>query len=166
MDSVGLIPKRLPFTTSNTIVRTFRHALALDERRAKFKANLWNRPTKQEEKLGVQASSITPLAESPPVTPVSEKSPSTPTFLPKSLLPSFKNANGNEQVSEQAGVNPKERKRSNRSENDKKLDQMERMYSSKGQSHTTDIEEVWFAVRFTSYTTLAILLMSYSGMSR
>lgn len=37
-DSVGIIPKRLPFTTSNTIVRTFRHAISLDERRTKFKA--------------------------------------------------------------------------------------------------------------------------------
>ncbi|KAJ4479369.1 hypothetical protein J3R30DRAFT_3657352 [Lentinula aciculospora] len=28
--------------SSNTLVKTFRHALSLDERRAKFKANLWN----------------------------------------------------------------------------------------------------------------------------
>ncbi|KAF8190874.1 hypothetical protein BJ912DRAFT_965013 [Pholiota molesta] len=53
VNSVGLIPRRLPFTTSNTIVRTFRHAVALDERRAKFKANLWNRPTAKETTLGV-----------------------------------------------------------------------------------------------------------------
>ncbi|RDB14966.1 hypothetical protein Hypma_016149 [Hypsizygus marmoreus] len=53
VNSVGLIPRRLPFTTSNTIVRTFRHAVALDERRAKFKANLWNRPTVKEAVLGV-----------------------------------------------------------------------------------------------------------------
>lgn len=53
VNSVGLIPRRLPFTTSNTIVRTFRHALALDERRAKFKANLWNRPNIKESTLGV-----------------------------------------------------------------------------------------------------------------
>ncbi|KAF8066488.1 hypothetical protein FPV67DRAFT_1626406 [Lyophyllum atratum] len=53
VNSVGLIPRRLPFTTSNTIVRTFRHAIALDERRAKFKPNLWNRPNAKESKLGV-----------------------------------------------------------------------------------------------------------------
>ncbi|EEB90055.1 hypothetical protein MPER_11791, partial [Moniliophthora perniciosa FA553] len=52
VDSVGLVPKRLPFTTSNTILRTFRHAVSLDERRAKFKANLWNRPTAKEAVLG------------------------------------------------------------------------------------------------------------------
>ncbi|KAJ7482950.1 hypothetical protein B0H11DRAFT_1208232 [Mycena galericulata] len=53
VNSVGLIPKRLPFTTSNTIVRTFRHALSLDERRAKFKPNLWNRPNEKESMLSV-----------------------------------------------------------------------------------------------------------------
>ncbi|KIK67876.1 hypothetical protein GYMLUDRAFT_155613 [Collybiopsis luxurians FD-317 M1] len=44
VNSVGVFPKRLPFTTSNTVVKTFRHAISLDERRAKFKANLWNPP--------------------------------------------------------------------------------------------------------------------------
>lgn len=53
VNSVGLIPRRLPFTTSNTIVRTFRHAVALDERRSKFKANHWNRPTEKEAALGI-----------------------------------------------------------------------------------------------------------------
>jgi uncharacterized protein (DUF2235 family) len=48
VNSVGLIPRRLPFTTSNTIVRNFRHAIALDERRAKFKANHWNQPSEKD----------------------------------------------------------------------------------------------------------------------
>ncbi|KAJ3767573.1 hypothetical protein FB446DRAFT_651900 [Lentinula raphanica] len=56
VNSVGLFPRRLPFTTSNTIVRTFRHAVSLDERRAKFKANLWNRPNTQEETLGISST--------------------------------------------------------------------------------------------------------------
>lgn len=51
-DSVGIIPERLSFTTSNTIVRTVRHAVSLDERRAKFRINLWNRPSSVEAKLG------------------------------------------------------------------------------------------------------------------
>ncbi|THU78087.1 hypothetical protein K435DRAFT_973673 [Dendrothele bispora CBS 962.96] len=54
VNSVGLIPKRLPFTTSNTAVRTFRHAVSLDERRAKFKANHWARASKEEEERGVK----------------------------------------------------------------------------------------------------------------
>ena len=53
VNSVGLIPRRLPFTTSNTVVNTFRHALSLDEHRAKFKANTWNRPSKEEELLSI-----------------------------------------------------------------------------------------------------------------
>ncbi|KAJ6530992.1 hypothetical protein DFH09DRAFT_1044739 [Mycena vulgaris] len=53
VNSVGLIPRRLPFTTSNTIVRTFRHAVSLDERRAKFKPNLWNRPNEKEKTLSI-----------------------------------------------------------------------------------------------------------------
>ncbi|KAK7044791.1 hypothetical protein R3P38DRAFT_3308605 [Favolaschia claudopus] len=80
VDSVGLIPKRLPFTTSNTIVRTFRHAVSLDERRAKFKANLWNFPDDTEKVLGVQPT------PSPPATPpVSElpKSKTSPRITPK-----------------------------------------------------------------------------------
>ncbi|PFH47920.1 hypothetical protein AMATHDRAFT_6302 [Amanita thiersii Skay4041] len=56
VDSVGMIPKRLPFTTSNTIVRTFRHAISLDEHRAKFKTNLWNRPNDEELKLGIHST--------------------------------------------------------------------------------------------------------------
>lgn len=48
VDSVGLLPRRLPFTTSNSVVKTFRHALSLDERRAKFKPSHWNRPTEDE----------------------------------------------------------------------------------------------------------------------
>ncbi|KAJ7260426.1 hypothetical protein B0H12DRAFT_1013969, partial [Mycena haematopus] len=53
VNSVGLVPKRLPFTASNTIVRTFRNAVSLDERRAKFKPNLWNRPNEREKLLGI-----------------------------------------------------------------------------------------------------------------
>ena len=52
--SVGLIPRRLPFVSSNTAIRYFRHAVSLDERRAKFRANLYNRATEREAALGVQ----------------------------------------------------------------------------------------------------------------
>jgi uncharacterized protein (DUF2235 family) len=37
--SVGIVPRTLPFTRSNTSIRYFRHAISLDEHRAKFKAN-------------------------------------------------------------------------------------------------------------------------------
>ncbi|KAK7034621.1 hypothetical protein VNI00_012262 [Paramarasmius palmivorus] len=48
VDSVGIIPRRLPFTGANDIIRTFRHALALDERRAKFKANHFHRNAEED----------------------------------------------------------------------------------------------------------------------
>ncbi|TFK61202.1 hypothetical protein BDN72DRAFT_828458 [Pluteus cervinus] len=62
VNSVGLFPRRLPFTTSNTIVKTFRHAVSLDERRAKFKANLWNRPNAKEQTLSVSDQAVAQLA--------------------------------------------------------------------------------------------------------
>ncbi|KAH7317499.1 hypothetical protein B0J17DRAFT_686697 [Rhizoctonia solani] len=52
VNSVGIIPRELPFAKTNYLIRVFRHAVALDERRAKFKANMWGRATEGEEKLG------------------------------------------------------------------------------------------------------------------
>jgi len=52
--SVGMIPKRLPFTTFNTHVKAFRQALALDEHRVRFKPNFFNRPTHEELELGLK----------------------------------------------------------------------------------------------------------------
>ncbi|KZV71102.1 hypothetical protein PENSPDRAFT_418968 [Peniophora sp. CONT] len=46
--SVGVLTRRsLPFVTTNTTIKTFRHALALDERRARFRASYYHRPTDQ-----------------------------------------------------------------------------------------------------------------------
>ncbi|KAK1221590.1 hypothetical protein PQX77_015603 [Marasmius sp. AFHP31] len=58
VSSVGVVMTRsLPFTNSNTSIRTFRHALALDERRAKFKANLFHRPTDSDSvKIGTTST--------------------------------------------------------------------------------------------------------------
>ncbi|PCH34305.1 hypothetical protein WOLCODRAFT_61605 [Wolfiporia cocos MD-104 SS10] len=52
--SIGLIPRTLPFTSSNSAIRVFRHALSLDEHRAKFKANHYQWPTQEEHAKGVQ----------------------------------------------------------------------------------------------------------------
>ncbi|CAE6399406.1 unnamed protein product [Rhizoctonia solani] len=52
VNSVGMIPRELPFARTNYLIRVFRHAVALDERRAKFKANMWGRATEEEEMLG------------------------------------------------------------------------------------------------------------------
>ncbi|KAG2151424.1 hypothetical protein DEU56DRAFT_777810 [Suillus clintonianus] len=39
-----LLSRNLPFTDSNTLIKTFRHALALDERRVRFQPDLYHRP--------------------------------------------------------------------------------------------------------------------------
>ncbi|KAI0354699.1 hypothetical protein OH77DRAFT_1425794 [Trametes cingulata] len=52
--SVGLVPRTLPFTTSNRAIRVFRHAVALDERRARFQANLYKHPSQQEAARGTR----------------------------------------------------------------------------------------------------------------
>ncbi|KZO96670.1 hypothetical protein CALVIDRAFT_537026 [Calocera viscosa TUFC12733] len=52
VDSVGLlIPQTLPFTSGNTHIKTFRHAVSIDERRARFQDNLWSGDLHEEESL-------------------------------------------------------------------------------------------------------------------
>ena len=48
--SVGIVPHTLPFTASNTSIRYFRHAISLDEHRAKFKANHYHFRKSEDEK--------------------------------------------------------------------------------------------------------------------
>ena len=43
VSSVGFLGSKLPFTASNYGIKHFRHAMALDERRARFKVNHWHR---------------------------------------------------------------------------------------------------------------------------
>jgi uncharacterized protein (DUF2235 family) len=43
VDSVGISGHCFPFVASNKIVKTFRHAVALDEHRVKFNAHLWQK---------------------------------------------------------------------------------------------------------------------------
>ncbi|CEL62131.1 putative protein YEL023C OS=Saccharomyces cerevisiae (strain ATCC 204508 / S288c) GN=YEL023C PE=4 SV=1 [Rhizoctonia solani AG-1 IB] len=51
VNSVGLTPRELPFANSNYLIRVFRHALALDERRTKYEPNLWGHTTEMNEEL-------------------------------------------------------------------------------------------------------------------
>ena len=50
--SVGLLPATLPFTKSNTAIKVFRHALSLDERRAKFRPSIYEHITEAEANRG------------------------------------------------------------------------------------------------------------------
>jgi uncharacterized protein (DUF2235 family) len=199
VDSVGIIPKRLPFTTSNTIVRTFRHAVSLDERRAKFKANLWNRPSAEEATFGSKAKSASTIRAPSSTSPaaaagglalgltVHQSTPSSndpdslhdakdlllrkgfsPTetltadiFTP-SLRPSAKKADakGGDTLNDKSDKDSKtlnsnlnghtksQKRRGFRKENsgDRELNAFEEIYAEKNE-RTTDIDEVWFAVR-------------------
>lgn len=125
---MGFIPKRLPFTTSNTHVRTFRHAVSLDEHRAKFKANLWNRPNATEVKLGTHSDDDDEEVVASP-------------------LPFLKGHKHNVSTSTNST-----------SDEDRKLDNLEEIYSEREihskktqQPSATDIEEVWFTVRLFSF---------------
>ncbi|KAJ3983508.1 hypothetical protein F5890DRAFT_1522779 [Lentinula detonsa] len=128
VDSVGLIPKRLPFTTSNTIVRTFRHAISLDERRAKFKPNLWNLPYSRSEHS-------------------QDLPPSRPTYSGFSYR-----SIGKERV-RQVSRSPKQRLSPLpasiewESSEDNRLSDFEERFSLHSEFNTTptDVQEVWFA---------------------
>ncbi|KAF5309614.1 hypothetical protein D9611_013959 [Ephemerocybe angulata] len=132
--SVGLIPDiRLPFTTSNAVVKTFRHAVSLDERRAKFKANLWNTPDDKDANLGL------------PLPPPSEEVPPTPTEATSTAVEAkpgsgFTQRKGKSQVKRPVGV-----KQADKGNDD--LSVLERTHSHHrgGERKPTDIKEVWFA---------------------
>ncbi|KAF8326159.1 hypothetical protein F5887DRAFT_1139000 [Amanita rubescens] len=49
VSSVGLIPQTHPYTSINYSVKCFRHALALDERRTRFRPNVWGEQTVDRE---------------------------------------------------------------------------------------------------------------------
>ena len=124
---MGLVPKRLPFTTSNSHVRTFRHALSLDEHRAKFKANLWNRPNAHEAQLGTRSEDDEKeVVKPPPLLKGHKKNISTSTN----------------------STSVEDRKIDNLDEVDSEKDEI---HSKKTKEPwTTDFEEVWFAVRLLS----------------
>jgi uncharacterized protein (DUF2235 family) len=49
VSSVGIVPQMHPYTSVNYAVKTFRHALALDERRVRFRPNVWSEITLERE---------------------------------------------------------------------------------------------------------------------
>ncbi|KAF8810982.1 hypothetical protein BYT27DRAFT_7185097 [Phlegmacium glaucopus] len=51
VSALGFLPKSLPVTTASTSTRTFRHALSLDERRARFQPHLWHLPIGKKSEL-------------------------------------------------------------------------------------------------------------------
>ena len=143
VDSVGIFPKRLPFTASNTTVKTFRHAVSLDERRAKFKANLWNRPTDEEVHLGL------PDPDNHSVGPI------VPPLAKEATIDSDEVSllfGDDKKRKEKTGGQPTKSRRGRGmtlgirtvNSDDRLLNAYERIYSEKNE-RMTDIEEVWFA---------------------
>lgn len=117
--AVGIIPHRLPFTASNSHIRYFRHAISLDERRARFKVNLWNRPTEDDHAKGVKKGTMP--RHKPPT-------------HPKDRSQSDSGYNGDTLKSARST-----------SKRHQSLDMLERKYTDPCIEQPTDIEEVWFA---------------------
>ncbi|KAF8158001.1 hypothetical protein B0H34DRAFT_674491 [Crassisporium funariophilum] len=67
VSSVGVIMGRtLPFTNSNSSIKTFRHALALDEHRAKFRPNNYHRPAPSVAGARLDPEHSTPVVQATP----------------------------------------------------------------------------------------------------
>ncbi|OJA19273.1 hypothetical protein AZE42_04491 [Rhizopogon vesiculosus] len=119
VSSVGVLPKRLPFTRANDNIRYFRHALSLDEHRVRFKPNLWARPTEEDKKLGIQRHQ-----------------------MPRSFrrhFPTFEEFKDHKSSADSDAT-----KRSHHSHHsDKPMPDLERQYSTS--IVETDVEEVWFS---------------------
>ncbi|KAG1879632.1 hypothetical protein C8R48DRAFT_626087 [Suillus tomentosus] len=119
VSSVGLIPKRLPFTKANDSIKYFRHAISLDEHRVRFKPSLWIRATEDHKKRGVQREHM----------PRSFKK-----FLPK--------------VQELHSRNSPDSDATKKSHHHhESQDQMEQLFATEDAEpfRETDVEEVWFA---------------------
>ncbi|THH11156.1 hypothetical protein EW145_g852 [Phellinidium pouzarii] len=82
--STGIIMSRdLPFTTNNTLVKTFRHALSLDEHRSKFVPTFWQlaKPTSSASNPGSAGSSavVVPIPQNPEDTSTANRDSAVPT---------------------------------------------------------------------------------------
>ncbi|KIK60797.1 hypothetical protein GYMLUDRAFT_200122 [Collybiopsis luxurians FD-317 M1] len=117
--SIGLINRRLPFTSSNSNVRYFRHALALDEHRAKFSPSLWTHETNDDlsSKFGVSRGE---MPKSNPKVKDQEASPEPSPILKHS--------------------------HTRQSSTEKTLHEYEQEYdANSGSEPCTSVEEVWFS---------------------
>ncbi|KAI0756457.1 hypothetical protein C8Q80DRAFT_1264510 [Daedaleopsis nitida] len=166
VDSVGLFPHTLPFTVSNNAIRVFRHALALDERRARFRPALYRYTPSESDakhadtlpgdktKRGSLTSffsrikhalyGYTPLEDARPDTPLGdtpERGTTSESFLGR--LFRFFTIRGPAQTEK-----PKKKKKK------KKQQELERHFSEEHESmhhvheggrKDTDVLEVWFA---------------------
>ncbi|KAJ8487602.1 hypothetical protein ONZ51_g4075 [Trametes cubensis] len=126
VSSVGIIPHTLPFTSSNTAIRVFRHALSLDERRARFRANLYHHPSDADAARGTQPGDM-PKSDTEYATRVGIRQP---------------HDNSNSSKDKKPGEGHK------RTESEwQRQRQLERQFSENDPDSDvkTDVLEVWFA---------------------
>ncbi|KAF9465244.1 hypothetical protein BDZ94DRAFT_1234674 [Collybia nuda] len=65
--SVGVVMGRtLPFTNSNKAIKTFRHALALDEHRGRFRPNYYHRPAPDSAAAALDPEQASPILTKDP----------------------------------------------------------------------------------------------------
>lgn len=132
VNAVGLIPRRLPFTSSNSSIRTFRHAISLDERRAKFQPNFYNRPTADEDSLGTQPGEM-PKSGTPNDDTIIAGDPSMMAQSPCSIPESS--------TSSSSSTRPKRRRQSTWRVKEATFDACE----DPNRIKETDVQEVWFS---------------------
>jgi uncharacterized protein (DUF2235 family) len=123
--SVGFIPRYLPFTSGNTGIRYFRHALALDEHRAKFMPNFTKHWDEEEDDSDVNVSGAD-LANMQGLPGASDPMHDIPMAIPKNSTP----------------ATPSHRHKPHREST--KEEQFEEMIN-KAKGRKTDSLEVWFA---------------------
>lgn len=129
--SVGLIPRHLPFTKSNTAIKTFRHAISLDEHRAKFKPNTYQKVTAEEALRGDFVAPKLPEPE--------RQRPQHPQHGSKAIIEDLVHA-------AKAGADAVKRASSRSSDGEDEDDRrkkLEELYTDR--SRPTDVLEVWFA---------------------
>ncbi|KAH8114493.1 hypothetical protein DFH11DRAFT_1594792 [Phellopilus nigrolimitatus] len=123
--STGVImSKNLPFTTNNKLIKTFRHALSLDERRAKFVPTFWHTTTPKSHGFPFLRDSAVPLT-------VAEQNRDPP----RSDIP----------LTEQNGIKKLKKKHNTWSIFAKgKEDLALNAEDEESESDTCDVKEVWF----------------------
>ncbi|KIM81009.1 hypothetical protein PILCRDRAFT_510080 [Piloderma croceum F 1598] len=124
ISSVGIVMGRtLPFTNSNYSIKVFRHALSLDEHRARFQPNLFHRPSPNPSRDPAHASPVLL------VDPVKADLVSKNSILQKNLCQPSDNAKDSEDLSNGESVSDNQRNDTNQNGN--------------GETKT-DVLEVWF----------------------
>ncbi|TRM70616.1 hypothetical protein BD626DRAFT_478028 [Schizophyllum amplum] len=141
--SVGIIPKRLPFTLSNTHIRYFRHALALDEHRVRFQPSLYIRPKNAdvpEQPKRPQGNEVQGNGSQGDGSRMSMASTDT-------RVGSSPKGKGSQDGDEDRASNGNKGRNGDKNKDGKpknKMRALERKYGDRGK-YITDVQEVWFS---------------------